>query len=206
MSKGMFIVFEGIDGAGKSTQVRILAEKLEKLGKKVYITAEPTTLPSGVELRRVLSGNVKKTPAEIAIMFAEDRVAHNQNAECGIERMLEEGAFILCDRYYYSSLAYQGSQTSYEWVRTLNTRCPEIRHPDICIFLDLTPEESMKRITAGRDSTEIYESEEILARVRDTFMKVLEDMSSEDKIEIIDASKDIDSIAERVFAAISPLI
>ncbi len=206
MEKGMFIVFEGIDGAGKSTQVKILAEKLEKLGKKVYITAEPTALPSGVELRRVLSGEIKKTPCEIALMFTEDRVAHNQNAECGIERMLEEGAFIICDRYYYSTLAYQGSQISYEWVKSLNTKCPEIRHPDLCIFLDLTPAESMKRITQGRDSTEIYENEETLERVRNTFIKVLRDMSSEDRIAIIDASANIDSVAERVFAAVSPLI
>ena len=206
MSKGLFIVFEGIDGAGKSTQVKILSEKLEKLGKKVYTTAEPTELPSGKELRRVLAGDVKKTPCEIALMFTADRVAHNQNAECGIERMLEDGACIICDRYYYSSLAYQGSQIDYDWVKSLNTKCPEIRHPDLCIFLDLTPAESMKRICRGRETTEIYENEETLEKVRSTFMRVLEDMRTEDKIEIIDASADIDSVADRVFSAVSSIL
>ena len=207
MNKGLFIVFEGIDGAGKSTQARLLAEALEREGRRVYITAEPTPLPSGRALREVLGGKVKKTPCEIAIMFAEDRVAHNKDGEIGIEKLLAEGVCIICDRYYYSSLAYQGSQCDYEWVRSLNTRCPEIRHPDLCVFLDLTPEESMKRImSANRDGTEIYETEEILAKVRNTFMKVIEDMSREDRIAVIDASRDIDTIASDILAAVKSVL
>ena len=207
MSKGLFIVFEGIDGAGKSTQARLLAEALEREGKQVYITAEPTPLPSGRALREVLGGKVKKTPCEIALMFAEDRVAHNKDGEIGIEKLLADGVCIICDRYYYSSLAYQGSQCDYEWVRSLNTRCPEIRHPDLCIFLDLTPTESMKRImSANRDGTEIYETEEILAKVRDTFMKVLDDMKQEDRIAVIDASRDIDTIASDILAAVRSVL
>ena len=207
MSKGLFIVFEGIDGAGKSTQARLLAEALEREGKQVYITAEPTPLPSGRALREVLGGKVKKTPCEIALMFAEDRVAHNKDGEIGIEKLLADGVCIICDRYYYSSLAYQGSQCDYEWVRSLNTRCPEIRHPDLCIFLDLTPTESMKRImSANRDGTEIYETEEILAKVRDTFMKVLDDMKKEDRIAVIDASRDIDTIASDILAAVRSVL
>lgn len=207
MNKGLFIVFEGIDGAGKSTQARLLAEALEREGRRVYITAEPTPLPSGRALREVLGGKVKKTPCEIAIMFAEDRVAHNKDGEIGIEKLLAEGVCIICDRYYYSSLAYQGSQCDYEWVRSLNTRCPEIRHPDLCVFLDLTPEESMKRImSANRDGTEIYETEEILAKVRNTFMKVIDDMSKEDKIAVIDASRDIDTIASDILAAVKSVL
>lgn len=207
MNKGLFIVFEGIDGAGKSTQAKLLAEALEREGRRVYITAEPTPLPSGRALREVLGGKVKKTPCEIAIMFAEDRVAHNKDGEIGIEKLLAEGVCIICDRYYYSSLAYQGSQCDYEWVRSLNTRCPEIRHPDLCVFLDLTPEESMKRImSANRDGTEIYETEEILAKVRNTFMKVIEDMSREDRIAVIDASRDIDTIASDILAAVKSVL
>ena len=207
MSKGLFIVFEGIDGAGKSTQAKLLAEALEREGKPVYITAEPTPLPSGRALREVLGGKVKKTPCEIALMFAEDRVAHNKDGEIGIEKLLAGGVCIICDRYYYSSLAYQGSQCDYEWVRSLNTRCPEIRHPDLCIFLDLTPTESMKRImSANRDGTEIYETEEILAKVRDTFMKVLDDIKQEDRIAVIDASRDIDTIAADILAAVRSVL
>ena len=206
MSKGLFIVFEGIDGAGKSTQAKLLASALESAGKKVYMTAEPTELPSGKALREVLGGKVKKTPCEIALMFAEDRVAHNTDSELGIEKMLSEGAYIICDRYYYSSLAYQGSEVDYDWVKALNTRCPDIRHPDLCIFLDLSPTESMKRISIGRDSTEIYENEETLSTVRNTFMKVLEDMKKEDKIAIIDASGDIENVASAILDAVKSIL
>ena len=206
MSKGLFIVFEGIDGAGKSTQAKLLASALESAGKKVYMTAEPTELPSGKALREVLGGKVKKTPCEIALMFAEDRVAHNTDSELGIEKMLSEGAYIICDRYYYSSLAYQGSEVDYDWVKALNTRCPDIRHPDLCIFLDLSPTESMKRIRIGRDSTEIYENEETLSTVRNTFMKVLEDMKKEDKIAIIDASGDIENVASAILDAVKSIL
>ena len=92
-------------------------------------------------------------------------------------------------------------------MRSLNTRCPEIRHPDLCIFLDLTPTESMKRImSANRDGTEIYETEEILAKVRDTFMKVLDDIKQEDRIAVIDASRDIDTIAADILAAVRSVL
>ena len=202
MNRGIFIVFEGIDGAGKSTQAKLLAQRLEGLGRRVVMTAEPTDLPSGRELRRVLKGESKKSDCEIAAMFTLDRIAHNVDSAAGIEKMLGEGICVICDRYYYSTLAYQGSLTDYDWVKALNTKCPEIRHPDICIFLDLLPSESMKRINAGRESTEIYENEETLGIVRDTFMKVIDDMRAIDKIEVVDASGEIAEISEKIFEAV----
>ena len=141
---GKFIVFEGIDGAGKTTQVKLLADKINALGGSYCLTAEPTELPSGKELRRVLGGEIKKSDCEIATLFTLDRIAHNVDAANGIEAHLKAGRTVLCDRYYYSTLAYQGSVTDYEWVKALNLKCPEIRKPDLCIFLDLTPEQSLK--------------------------------------------------------------
>ena len=206
MERGRFIVFEGIDGAGKTTQVGILAERLREMGKRVVITAEPTTLPSGKALREVLGGRVKKSDCEIAAMFTLDRIAHNVDAESGIEKLVSEGAYVICDRYYYSSLAYQGSLVDYGWVKALNTECPEIRHPDLCIFLDLTPTESMKRISAGRESTEIYENEETLTRVREAFMRVIDDMSAVDNIVTVNAATDISSISEKIFEQVRKIL
>ncbi|MBE6597387.1 MAG: dTMP kinase [Ruminococcaceae bacterium] len=206
MGMGKFIVFEGIDGAGKTTQAAMLSEKLRELGRKVYMTAEPTGFQSGKELREVLSGKVKKSDCQIALMFTLDRVAHNIDAELGIEKMLSEGIDVICDRYYYSTLAYQGSVVDYGWVKNLNTACPEIRHPDICVFLDLTPEESMRRICRGRESTEIYENTETLTRVRNSFMAVLEDLGDEDRIAIIDASRGIEDIQKDIVSAVLPLL
>ena len=206
MERGRFIVFEGIDGAGKTTQVGILAERLREMGKRVVITAEPTTLPSGKALREVLGGRVKKSDCEIAAMFTLDRIAHNVDAEGGIEKLVSEGAYVICDRYYYSSLAYQGSLVDYGWVKSLNTECPEIRHPDLCVFLDLTPAESMRRISAGRESTEIYENDETLTRVREAFMRVIDEMSAVDNIVVVNAATDISSISEKIFEQVEKIL
>ena len=203
-----FIVFEGLDGAGKTTQIRLLAKHLEELGEKVVLTAEPTAYESGRALRAALSGKVKKTPCEMAVMFTEDRIAHNQNEENGIERLLKDGYIVISDRYYYSSLAYQGSITDYKWVAELNLDCPEIRKPDLCIFLDLSPEESMKRITAsrGEGEIEIYETLDQLTRIRKTFLSVFDqlqgDVNRGEQIRFIDASGTIEEVGKRIYLAV----
>ena len=196
---GKFIVFEGIDGAGKTTQVNLLAKRLEAAGKKAHLTAEPTALPSGKELRRVLGGEIKKSACETAVLFALDRIAHNIDAEEGIGALLEAGYDVICDRYYYSSLAYQGSSTDYEWVKSLNLRCPEIRKPDLCIFLDLTPEQSLERITRGRDKLEIFENVETLTKVRERFFSTIVDLA-DDNIAVIDAYRTPEEIAEDIWS------
>ena len=127
------------------------------MGRQVYCTAEPTESVSGGLLRDALGGVSKRTTCELAAMFVLDRIFHNVNPVHGIEKMLADGVDVICDRYYYSSLAYQGSNTDATWVRDMNLNCPEIRRPDLCIFLDLTPEQSMARIDAGRVTKEILE-------------------------------------------------
>ncbi|MBQ7392281.1 MAG: dTMP kinase, partial [Clostridia bacterium] len=144
--RGRFIVFEGIDGAGKTTQINLLAKYLSGQGRAVYCTAEPTETVSGGLLRDALSGVSRRTVCEMAAMFVFDRINHNVNPVNGIQKMLADGFDVICDRYYYSSLAYQGSGTDPEWVSNMNLNCPEIMRPDVCIFLDLTPEQSMARI------------------------------------------------------------
>ena len=116
-SRGRFIVFEGIDGAGKTTQIELLEKKLQDEGRRVYRTAEPTESVTGGLLRDALSGNSKRTACEMAALFTLDRIFHNVNPINGIEKMLADGIDVICDRYYYSSMAYQGSETDVDWVR-----------------------------------------------------------------------------------------
>lgn len=195
--RGKFIVFEGIDGAGKTTQAKLLAKKINESGGKAHLTAEPTELPSGKLLRQALGGEIKKSDCEMALLFALDRVAHNNDPQSGIERLLSDGFDVICDRYYYSSLAYQGSATDYGWVKALNIGCPEIRTPDLCVFLDLTPQQSLNRIRRGRDRLEIYENEETLERVRKSFFAVFTDLY--DNVAVLDANRDENEIAEDIF-------
>ncbi len=201
MSKGRFIVFEGIDGCGKSTQIMHLKEHLEKAGRRVYLTQEPTISASGGTIRDALAGITKKTPCEMAALFAVDRIFHNVNPVNGIEKMLDDGYDVICDRYYYSSLAYQGSETDFDWVKSMNLDCPDIRKPDLCIFLDLTPEESLSRISRGRASTEIYETEEKLTKFRARFFEVFEMLRDSDNIEIVSAFGTIEEVSARIIEA-----
>lgn len=204
--RGLFIVLEGIDGAGKTTQAELLEAHLLSLGRRVHRTAEPTSYPSGVALREALSGRVCKTECEMATMFTLDRIAHNTDKDGGLAALLEAGISVICDRYYYSTLAYQGHSTDYEWVKAMNLSCPEILKPDVCIYLDLTPEQSLERIRRGRDGVEIYENLDTLEKVRRAFFYVFEDLSESENIAIVDAyrdpseiSKDLCGIVDAVF-------
>ena len=199
-AKGIFIVFEGIDGAGKTTQVDLLAQNLASLGREVSLSAEPTTLATGKAIRRALSGEEKKSECEMAAMFVLDRIAHNINSEIGIRALTERGIDVISDRYYYSSLAYQGTATDYEWVKGMNINSPEIRRPDLCIYLDLLPEESLERISRGRESLEIYENLEKLTAVRAKFLSVVEDLRRDgESIYVVNAARAAEDIAKEIF-------
>lgn len=199
-AKGIFIVFEGIDGAGKTTQVDLLAQNLASLGREVSLSAEPTTLATGKAIRRALSGEEKKSECEMAAMFVLDRIAHNINSEIGIRALTERGIDVISDRYYYSSLAYQGTATDYEWVKVMNINSPEIRRPDLCIYLDLLPEQSLERISRGRESLEIYENLEKLTAVRAKFLSVVEDLRRDgESIYVVNAARAAEDIAKEIF-------
>ena len=183
-----FIVFEGIDGAGKTTQIKLLRDKLAARGIECFITAEPTDMPSGKLIREALSGRVKTTTAEMADMF-------------------ERGICVISDRYYYSSLAYQGSELGYETVAALNLDNPDIRTPDICLFLDLSPEKSLERIGKRADTpTEIYENYDYLEKTRKMFFDVFDRLRARgEHIEIIDASGSAEEISDKIIDCVLPL-
>lgn len=203
IKRGKFIVMEGLDGSGKTTQIGLLASHLKSRGHRVHLTAEPTVSTTGGMLRDALGGVTQKTACELAAMFVLDRIFHNVNPVSGIEKMLAEGYDVICDRYYYSSLAYQGSMTDFEWVKNMNIGCPEIRQPDLCIFLDLDPELCMQRIGADRTTTEIFEKKETLARVRERYMQIFG--SLEDRVAVIDTAPDIETVGRAVCAAADTL-
>lgn len=205
MKQGRFIVLEGIDGAGKTTQAAMLERYLTERGRRVIRTAEPTGFPSGTALRRALSGAEPKSECEMATLFVQDRIAHNLHPTEGIEAILATGADVLCDRYYYSTLAYQGQSTDYEWVKAMNLLCPGIRKPDLCIYLDLTPAQSLERIRTGRESLEIYENEEILGKVRAAFLRVFQDLRKTDRIAVVDAYRTPEEIAAQICALVDAL-
>lgn len=206
-SSPKFIVFEGIDGAGKTTQIKMLASLLEGHGISCNITAEPTEYPSGKKIREALSGRLATTPLEMAEMFAADRAIHNTHSESGINASLDSGKTVISDRYYYSSLAYQGAALGYDIVAKLNLENKDIRRPDLCVFLDLTPERSLARIGARTDvPTEIYENREYLEKTRKMFFDTFERLRERgENIIIIDAFGSVDEVAKRIADAVLPI-
>lgn len=189
--KGKFIVFEGTDGSGKSTQMKQLGKYLKGRGIACSLTHEPTDSPFGGILRACLTGRIDTDERAIAALFAADRLDHITNGVNGILRQLDAGITVLCDRYYFSSLAYNGGAVSAEWVAQLNAPAMALLRADLTVFLDLPPEESMKRVSR-RGETERYESLENLRRVRDAYFAAFERYGAGENIAVIRSEEDRD--------------
>ena len=202
---GKFIVFEGLDGSGKSTQIRCLEQRLRDMGRRVDVTAEPTVSALGGLVRDALSGFTPRSGGEIAALFMADRVQHNVNPVWGIQKMLASGFDVICDRYYYCSMAYQGTVTDPDWVERINLDCPEIRRPDLCVFLDVDYERCRRRMEEGRAFLEIYENEASMIATRRRYYAVFEELKERDRIAVIDAGRPVEEVAEDVFRAVLPL-
>lgn len=204
--RGRFIVFEGLDGSGKSTQIAMLAEKLKLLGHKVYCTAEPTNSATGGLIRDTLSNNYKRDAAELAGLFLTDRIAHNVNPVWGIKKFLDDGIDVICDRYYYSSFAYQGLGTSLGWIMDMNINCPEIMKPDLCVFLDVDYRRCKLRVDKERAHLEIFESDEhIMEQTRLQFYEVFRLLNGRENIQIVDANRPLSVVADEIYRIVMSL-
>jgi dTMP kinase len=169
---GKFIVFEGCDGVGKSTQVKLLAEKLSDLGQKVCVTREPGGTEAGEKIRDLLKETRKIDPiCEVLLMFA----ARRDHFVKVILPMIQDGYFVICDRFYYSSLVYQGilKQVSVGDIMRLKQMTVGNFEPDLTIILDLDVDISIDRVKTRCDSDEYDEMSRLrYSTVRDGFRNV----------------------------------
>lgn len=205
-SGGAFIVLEGIDGAGKTTHLARLAKRMTEAGRRVYTTAEPTQGAVGGLIRDTLSGYTVRSSTELAALFLADRIHHNVNAVNGIKKMLESGCDVLCDRYYYSSLAYQGVDTSMKWLVDCNLGCPDIIKPDICVFLELPAEVSAKRIASTRATKEIFETEDMIRKIKHRFADVFRMLNGEDNIRIVNTDRSAEQVGDEIYGIVSEVL
>lgn len=188
--KGFFITIDGIDGAGGSTQVKMLVEKLNCLGYSAIATKEPNPRGPIEPIIRELLKKPSLSPELEALLFAADRIYH---VELFIKPWLMEGKIVVSDRYLESSIAYQTSQGLEEdWILSIN-RGAII--PDLSIILDVDPEISLKRkaITFER-----FENVEFLRKVRKKFLERADRMG----YKVIDASKSISEVHEEVLETV----
>lgn len=205
--RGLFIVIEGVDGSGKTTQSELLSAYLRGLGRKVHHTAEPTATGLGGMVRDGLGAEHPRTSDELAAMFLADRVAHNVSQKSGIRQYVEGGTDVVCDRYYYSSIAYQGVDGSLEWVSDMNLNCPSIMKPDICIFIDLDPEKCLEHIRAGRSHFEIYEENAaVISETRRRYGIVFDMLAGRDNIVIVDGARSREEVFADIRAAVEKLL
>jgi len=158
----VFIVLEGIDGCGKSTQAKLLGAWLSQQGKEVLLTAEPTRTRVGKLIREILSGGEQVDPKTLALLFTADRAQHLATE---VEPAIAEGKVVVCERYVHSTVAYQEAQgVSRRWLIELNRFAPEA---DVTFLLDVEPGLGASRTSTG----EIFENGEFLEKVRDNYLK-----------------------------------
>ncbi|MCO4747876.1 MAG: dTMP kinase [Proteobacteria bacterium] len=163
----MFLVLEGLDGAGTTTQTERLCAALRDRGGEVLETREPTDGPVGRIIREVLRGDDRAPTVEtLPWLFAADRADHLTRK---VEPALKRGSYVVSDRYYHSSLAYQSLTLPLEQVAALNA----FRSPHLTFFVDVPVEECLRRITKRGGELEIYERKDKLERIAAAYERVL---------------------------------
>jgi len=205
---GLFITFEGIDGAGKSTQLRMLAARLREQGKGVLETAEPGGTSIGMQIRRILldSSNVELAAvAELLLLFA----SRAQNVEEAILPALDQGLIVLCDRFTDSTIAYQGAGRglSIDTVLAIDRIACHGLTPHLTLYLDIDVESALDRARArNRDdaapATRIEEqTAEFHTRVRDAYLDLAATRTG--RIRLVDGLGSREEVAERIWAIVN---
>ena len=173
MIEGLFVVLEGVDGAGTTTHTRLLINALKERGLPVHSTREPSDGPIGVQIRQILTGRLvvpglhgPRPPSwtTMALLFAADRVDH---IESSIVPNLMDGVTVISDRYYHSSVAYQSvtggsDDETIAWVKEINKHA---RKPDLTIVLDISPEASAKRRVDRGGGREMFDDNDLQRQI-----------------------------------------
>jgi dTMP kinase len=195
MSRAVLIVLEGIDGAGTTTQAARLVQALRADGVATHLTREPSDGPVGKLLRNMLGGAHAPVDATtMSLLFAADRADHLHRE---VEPALARGEVVVSDRWYHSSLAYQGTGEERAWIRQLNARA---RRPDRTIFLEVPAAvAATRRADAGR-SDEIFDALPLQERIAANYREVIDALRATERIDVLDGQESPDQVAARVIA------
>ena len=173
--KGLFIVFEGIDGSGTSTQAHLLKDYLLARAYKAVVSPEPSSGPIGnlireiMKKRVILTGDHQRFDEQMAYLFAADRHDHLYNDIDGVFNLINDGFHVISTRYYFSSLAYNcHSPEDWQFIRSLNQKFP---YPDLVIYIDIPVDISLKRIS-NRSFNDVYENRNKLIKVRQNYQDI----------------------------------
>jgi dTMP kinase len=204
---GRFIVLEGLDGAGTTTQARLLGDALRAAGRRVHVTAEPSPGPAGALVRQILTRRVAGAgregfdPAALALLFAADRLDH---VAAEIAPKVADGVDVISDRFTLSSLAYQGLTTGdMGWVDVLNARAAV---PEVTLFLRVRPAVSFRRRQAVTADREIFEVSAFQRRVAQAYDRAIAHLRDRGQpIVELDGEAPIEAVARAVLAEVGRL-
>jgi dTMP kinase len=196
------IVLEGLDGAGTTTQARRLVDHLRARGVAAHLTREPSDGPIGRLIRELLAGNHPISDQTIAqstfgLLFAADRLDHLQRE---VEPQLAAGVTVVSDRWYHSSLAYQGTGADRDWIAALNVRA---RRPDLTLFLEVRPEvAAQRRVAAGRVQ-ELFDDIQMQHDVAAGYTATIAELTAlGERIETIDGELPPDAVFQLITALV----
>ncbi len=212
MIEGLFIVLEGVDGAGTTTHTGLLARALRKKGLPIHTTREPSDGPVGVLIRQILTGRVvvpgitgarPSSWSTMALLFAADRLDH---LEATIHPNLMDGVTVISDRYDLSSVAYQsvtggGEPETVQWVREINRHA---RRPDLTIVLDVDPAEGARRRRERSVGREIYDDQELQEQLA-AFYRDIDMHFPGENIVHVDSTRSVEAVAADVLRAVEVL-
>ena len=195
MKKGLFITFEGGDGCGKTTQIKLLDEYLRDKGYKTLLTREPGSVGLGEKVREILLNYDGEVSAVCeSFLFLADRA---QNVDCIIKPALEEGTIVICDRHTDSSVAYQGygRGLDIERINMLNNIATSGLKPDLTIVLDVDVETSQARVGSEKDRMESA-GIEFFERVRQGFLEIAKQEPK--RVKVVDSKQSIEEIHKQI--------
>ena len=203
---GRFLVLEGIDGSGKTTQVEHLGRRLVQAGLDAVTTFEPTDGPVGRLIRQMLSGELPVDQRTIASLFAADRTDHLVNPENGVKAQVDMGRVVVCDRYYFSSYAYHAQYIDMDWVIQANSLNADILRPHATIFIDVDPEVCLRRLRASREQLEIYEKLDIMKQVRANYFKAFDRLRDQETVIVVDGNDTRENVKAAVWDQVRQLL
>lgn len=200
-TRGKFIVFEGLDGSGKTTQADLLRARLSAVcdGKACIQTREPSDSAPGQLCQSANRKNIVLEPETLALMFAADRIEHITKE---LLPELNSGNHVICDRYYFSNFAYQTLSCELDSLLEYNSLPRKLLRPDIVLFIDVPPERCEERRNLRREPNELYEKLELQRKIRANYFAAFDKLKDSERIAIIDGDAPADVIAENVWSTL----
>ena len=205
ISPGKFIVFEGLDGCGKSTQLENLRRRLATLcrpagTRKAFATREPSDSVPGLICRGISKKIIQVRHETETLLFAADRYEH---AVSEILPQLQAGNHVLCDRFFLSNFAYQSAETDFHALLQYNQAAMRLAKPDLTVFIDVTPEECERRRSAERATEEKYENVERARLIREQYMRAIDFLHMRENVLFADGGGDPEQIFEDLWIELS---